>query len=62
MQVVSRGLKAGDRVITAGSLLLYPGAKVVTRQEIEQMRKGAQPKKPGDPKQKTETPEGAGKS
>ncbi len=62
MEVVSKGLKAGDKVITAGRLMLYPGAKVVSRQQIEQMRKGAGPKKPGGPGDGTKKPQGAGKS
>lgn len=62
MEVVSKGLKAGDKVITAGRLMLYPGAKVVSRKQIEQMRKKAQPKMPGGHGDGTKKPQGAGKS
>lgn len=41
MEVVSEGLKPGEIVITAGRLLLYPGARVITRQQVEEMRKTA---------------------
>ncbi len=62
MQVVSRGLKAGDKVITAGWLALYPGAKVLTRQQIEQMGKSPQPRKPGGRDETAKPRQGAGKS
>lgn len=62
LEVVSKGLKGGDKVVTAGWLMLYPGAKIVTRQQIEQMRKSAGPTKPGSQGEKTKNPKGAGKS
>lgn len=60
MEVVSEGLNPGETVITAGRLLLYPGAHVVTRQQIEEMRKGTPPSA-GKPTEK-KTQAGAPKS
>jgi multidrug efflux system membrane fusion protein len=40
MDVVAQGLSAGDRVISEGQLALFPGAKVITRSEMERMTKG----------------------
>jgi len=56
--VVSEGLKAGETVITAGRLMLYPGAQVMTRQQIEEMRKGKPASADGaqDTKQRNEAP------
>ena len=39
--VVTEGLKRGEKVVTEGQLLLHPGARVVTREQIEQMMKQA---------------------
>jgi membrane fusion protein, multidrug efflux system len=44
MIVVTDGLKQGERVVTEGQLLLHPGARVVTREQIDQMMKKAGPK------------------
>ncbi len=47
MDVVSEGLRPGERVITDGQLTLSPGARVVTREQIEKMKERAAPEKPG---------------
>ncbi|MCA1961199.1 MAG: efflux RND transporter periplasmic adaptor subunit [Desulfomonile sp.] len=56
--VVSEGLKPGEIVITAGRLMLYPGAQVITRQQIEEIRKGRPASADGarDTKQRNEAP------
>lgn len=47
MQVVSEGLRAGDRVVTDGQLMLRSGAQVVTRDQLKKMKQEAVPVKPG---------------
>lgn len=37
MEVVSDGLKKGDTVVTDGQLMLSPGAKIITRDQLEKM-------------------------
>lgn len=44
MAVVSEGLQSGDMVITDGQLMLYPGAQIITR---DQLKKMAESKAPG---------------
>jgi membrane fusion protein, multidrug efflux system len=51
MEVVSEGLKAGETVITDGQLILRPGAKIVTREQIQKMMEQTSSKKPGAPGQ-----------
>ncbi len=41
MHLVSEGLKAGEEVITEGQLMLYPGAHILTRSQMEQMKAAA---------------------
>jgi membrane fusion protein, multidrug efflux system len=41
MLVISKGLKPGEQVITEGQLMLYPGATIVTRGEMEKMQAAA---------------------
>ncbi len=41
MIVVTEGLKQGEKVVTEGQLMLHPGARVVTREQIDQMMKQA---------------------
>jgi membrane fusion protein, multidrug efflux system len=45
MEVVSEGLKAGETVVTDGQLTLSPGAKIVTRAQMEQMKSKMPPEK-----------------
>ena len=52
MQVVSEGLKPGETIITDGQLTLRPGAKIVTREQIQKMMEQAASKKPGAPGRK----------
>jgi hypothetical protein len=37
MEVVSEGLRKGETVVTDGQLMLSPGAKFVTREQLEKM-------------------------
>ncbi len=45
MEVVSDGLKEGETVVTDGQLTLSPGAKIVTRAQMEQMKSKMPPEK-----------------
>jgi membrane fusion protein, multidrug efflux system len=47
MEVVSEGLKPDEKVITDGQLTLYPGARVVTREQMQIIKGRAAPVKPG---------------
>jgi len=47
MQVVSEGLKANERVVTDGQLMLHPGAQIVTREQLQKMKQAARPEKTG---------------
>ncbi len=62
MEVVSEGLKAGETIITDGQLTLSPGAKIVTREQIQKMMEQASPKKPGAPENKKSANKGADQS
>jgi membrane fusion protein, multidrug efflux system len=46
MEVVSEGLKPGEKIITDGQLKLYPGAKIVTGAQVDKMKERADPVKP----------------
>ncbi len=52
MEVVSEGLKSGETIITDGQLTLRPGARIITREQIQKMMEQASPKKQGSPEQK----------
>jgi len=59
--VVSEGLKPGENVVTEGQLLLHPGAKIVTREQMEKMRQQrADANTPGKEAESKQT-SGAGK-
>jgi multidrug efflux system membrane fusion protein len=62
LEVVSEGLKAGETIITDGQLILRPGAKIVTREQIQKMMEQASPKKPGAPEQKKRANKGSDES
>ena len=62
LEVVSEGLKAGETIITDGQLTLRPGAKIVTREQIQKMMEQASPKKPGAPEQKKSANKGSDES
>jgi multidrug efflux system membrane fusion protein len=46
-EVVSEGLKRGETVVTDGQLTLQPGAKIVTREQMEKMKEKAAGQKSG---------------
>jgi len=52
---VSDGLKPGETVVTDGQLMLYPGAKIITRDQMEKM-KGKTPSEKTSP-----APDGKGR-
>jgi len=55
MEVVSSGLKPGDRVVTDGQLMLRPGATVITRAQMREMMQKARSAPSGNPKERTST-------
>jgi len=55
MEVVSEGLKSGETVVTDGQLMLYPGASIITREQMERM-KGKAPSEKTSP-----APDGKGR-
>jgi multidrug efflux system membrane fusion protein len=62
MEVVSDGLKAGETIITDGQLTLRPGARIVTREQIQKMMQQAAPKNPGAPDRKKSANKGPDES
>ncbi len=64
--IVAEGLKPGETVVTSGALMLRPGAKVITREQMRQMQQAGGPPSggPGAPQKaggkgdgKPETPD-----
>lgn len=45
MEVASEGLKPGETVVTDGQLMLHPGAKIITREQMQKMQGKAAPEK-----------------
>jgi multidrug efflux system membrane fusion protein len=52
MYVVSKGLEAGETVVTEGQLMLHPGAKAVTKAQMEELLKKNTGKKPAKKREK----------
>jgi len=45
MSVISEGLNPGDTVITDGQLTLFPGARIITREQMQKLREKATQRK-----------------
>jgi multidrug efflux system membrane fusion protein len=52
LSVISQGVSLGDAVITDGQLTLYPGARIVTREQMRKMREEAASQKAYGPTDK----------
>lgn len=44
LSVVSQGLHRGDQVVTEGQLIIYPGARVITKEQLEKAKGRRAPK------------------